>query len=573
MSKQQVLARRWRPQTFPEVIGQSAAVRALSNALESKRLHHAYLFVGTRGVGKTTLARLFAKALNCEQGVSASPCGQCNACQAIPQGHFTDLIEIDAASKTGVDDTREILENVQYRPTAGRFKVYLIDEVHMFSKSSFNALLKTLEEPPEHVKFLLATTDPQKLPITVLSRCMQLRLQRVDEDTLTQHFSRIAQAESIEVESEQALALIAQGADGSVRDGLSLMDQSIALGGGLITQDNVRTMMGMVADHHMQSLLTALIDRETEQALDSIERIAQSSSGFKGALTQLLEWAHQAILLKQLGPSSQWHARIRHINVEWVEGVRAEELHLIYDLLLKGQSDLHIAPNQRNAFEILMLRIIAFRPPLLDNSPKPVHQNQSIRAKVTTASSSSVKVQKQKIQSETPPQRSPNEQVVDASKLPKKQFESVPDLSASPIKEADPASASVQVQHASELNEHNWSQWLLQRRSEFSTIVWQYLRNSVWRQLLGNELTLGMMAAHAQMCKDVQKKQIADQLSGLMALPLTLNVETLETLKQSVHETQQQSALEVIDQDVSFQTIKQAFELSLDPDSVKHMDN
>ena len=253
----QVLARKWRPRKFAEMVGQEHVLRALINALDNDRLHHAYLFTGTRGVGKTTVARIFAKSLNCENGVSAEPCGECSTCMEIDEGRFVDLIEVDAASRTKVEDTRELLDNVQYAPTRGRYKVYLVDEVHMLSAHSFNALLKTLEEPPPHVKFLLATTDPQKLPATVLSRCLQFNLKRMPLPLITGHLETLLKAESIEFE-DAALRLLARAADGSMRDALSLLDQSIAFGGGVVNEAEVRTMLGSIEQGHVVELLRAL---------------------------------------------------------------------------------------------------------------------------------------------------------------------------------------------------------------------------------------------------------------------------------------------------------------------------
>lgn len=269
----QVLARKWRPQTFSQVIGQQHVLTALANGLEHQRLHHAYLFSGTRGVGKTTLARLFAKGLNCEQGITATPCGKCQNCLEIEQGRFVDLIEIDAASRTKVEDTRELLDNVQYAPSRGRFKVYLIDEVHMLSRHSFNALLKTLEEPPEHVKFLLATTDPQKLPVTILSRCLQFHLKALDVDPISQQLDTILTAEQIENDARARL-LLARAADGSMRDALSLADQAIALGAGKVTTDVVTQMLGTLDDEQPLTILEALVKGDGVQVMNGVNDAA-----------------------------------------------------------------------------------------------------------------------------------------------------------------------------------------------------------------------------------------------------------------------------------------------------------
>ncbi len=295
----QVLARKWRPKSFGDMVGQAHVIRALSNALDREQLHHAYLFTGTRGVGKTTLARILSKALNCEQGVSARPCGTCGSCREIDEGRFVDLLEVDAASRTKVDETRELLDNVPFAPVKGRFKVYLIDEVHMFSGHSFNALLKTLEEPPPHVKFLLATTDPQKVPVTVLSRCLQFNLKRLLPDEIQRQLAHILETEGIEGE-EQALALLARAADGSMRDGLSLLDQAIAFGSGRVGTEDVRSMLGTVGRDLSLNLAEALADLDGPRLLDEVARIAELTPDFSGVLQELLHILHRVALFQQV---------------------------------------------------------------------------------------------------------------------------------------------------------------------------------------------------------------------------------------------------------------------------------
>ena len=353
----QVLARKWRPQNFKEMVGQNHVLKALINALEEQRLHHAYLFTGTRGVGKTTIARILAKCLNCEKGVTSEPCGECSACCEIADGRFVDLIEVDAASRTKVEDTRELLDNVQYAPTRGRFKVYLIDEVHMLSNHSFNALLKTLEEPPAHVKFLFATTDPQKLPATVLSRCLQFNLKRMSVDIINQHLSLILDKESVKY-SPSAVKQIARAADGSMRDALSLMDQAIAFGAGELKENEVQDMLGGVSHEHLYSLLETVINGDGVAMLAGIEDMSSSTPDYDIAADTLISLLHQISVIQLVPDAEQDEEKIKHLATL----MSPEDVQLYYQIALHGRRDLPLSPDPRSGFEMILLRMLAFRP-------------------------------------------------------------------------------------------------------------------------------------------------------------------------------------------------------------------
>ena len=356
-----VLARKWRPKKFSELVGQTHVMQALANALDQQRLHHAYLFTGTRGVGKTTIARIFSKALNCEEGISSTPCGVCDTCRSIDEGRFIDLIEVDAASKTKVDDTREILDNVQFAPTQGRYKVYLIDEVHMLSKSSFNALLKTLEEPPEHVKFLLATTDPHKLPITVLSRCLQFNLMRLTPLQIQTHLEFIMQQESLPFESS-ALALIAKGADGSARDALSLLDQAIAYGAGEVLFEPVQTMLGLVDQQYSLAILQALAANDPQLVKQAVQQLASMGVDYQALLSQLIETLHALSYYQVFGDNAASMNVPDEVLIELAGQISPERVQLLYQIALLAKQDMQLAPDIRIGFEMALIRMLAFQP-------------------------------------------------------------------------------------------------------------------------------------------------------------------------------------------------------------------
>lgn len=357
----QVLARKWRPKSFEALVGQDHVVRALTNALEQQRLHHAYLFTGTRGVGKTTIARILAKSLNCETGITPTPCGTCSACVEIDRGRFVDLLEVDAASNTQVDSMRELLENAQYAPTSGRFKVYIIDEVHMLSRSAFNAMLKTLEEPPAHVKFILATTDPQKVPVTVLSRCLQFNLRQMAGSSITEHLQSVLTEENIAFEAS-ALQLIARAAAGSMRDALSLLDQAIAYGSNAVHEAEVRAMLGAIDQTYLFELLDALLDADGSRVLAQAQAMEQRSISFEVALNDLANLLHQIAIVQAVPDSLSLDSPDRQRLLTLADRIPPEQVQLYYQIALLGRRDIGLAPDEFAGFTMTLLRMLAFVP-------------------------------------------------------------------------------------------------------------------------------------------------------------------------------------------------------------------
>ncbi|HAQ25331.1 MAG TPA: DNA polymerase III subunit gamma/tau [Pseudomonas sp.] len=365
----QVLARKWRPRSFREMVGQTHVLKALINALDSQRLHHAYLFTGTRGVGKTTIARIIAKCLNCETGVSSTPCGQCSVCREIDEGRFVDLIEVDAASRTKVEDTRELLDNVQYAPSRGRFKVYLIDEVHMLSSHSFNALLKTLEEPPPHVKFLLATTDPQKLPVTILSRCLQFSLKNMPPERVVEHLTHVLGAENVPFEPD-ALWLLGRAADGSMRDAMSLTDQAIAFGEGKVLAEDVRSMLGTLDHGQVYGVLQALLEGDARALLEAVRHLAEQGPDWGGVLAEMLNVLHRVAIAQALPEAVDNGQGDRERVLALAQALPAEDVQFYYQMGLIGRPDLPLAPDPRSGFEMVLLRMLAFRPAGDESAPR-----------------------------------------------------------------------------------------------------------------------------------------------------------------------------------------------------------
>ena len=377
MSQTQVLARKWRPKDFSGLTGQDHVVRALINALEKKRLHHAYLFTGTRGVGKTTIARILAKALNCESGITAKPCGKCSACIEIDSGHFVDLVELDAASNTQVDNMRELLENALYAPTCARYKIYIIDEVHMLSKSAFNAMLKTLEEPPDHVKFVLATTDPQKIPITVLSRCLQFNLKQIPPTLIAAHLEYVLKQEKISYD-EASLQLIAHAAQGSMRDALSMLDQAIIFGEGKVEKTEIHAMLGTIDQSYLYDLLEALIQKNGTQMLAIADSIQMRSLSFDTALQELARLFHSLALAK-IVPQTNSNNIPEHEKIcSLAKKFMPEDLQLFYQITLHGRADLGLAPDEYSGFTMTLMRMLAFTPECLIETATVSHIPASI---------------------------------------------------------------------------------------------------------------------------------------------------------------------------------------------------
>jgi len=395
----QVLARKWRPKSFETLVGQDHVVRALTNALEQNRLHHAYLFTGTRGVGKTTVARILAKSLNCEKGITAKPCGVCDACTEIDRGRFVDLIEVDAASNTQVDAMRDLLDNAQYAPTSGRFKVYIIDEVHMLSKSAFNAMLKTLEEPPAHVKFILATTDPQKVPVTVLSRCLQFNLRQMAGTSIVEHLQNILGQENIPFEPT-ALHLIARAAAGSMRDALSLTDQAIAYGGQTVNESEVRAMLGAIDQSYLYQLINALLANDGASIIAQAKSMEERSLSFEVALNDLAQLLHQIAVAQTVPDSIADDLPERHLLLDLAQRISPETLQLYYQIALLGRRDISLAPDEFAGFTMSLLRMLAFTPSetdlkkTLNKTPAVANANavsaETVNTSVTTTEAKAV---------------------------------------------------------------------------------------------------------------------------------------------------------------------------------------
>jgi len=544
----QVLARKWRPRKFAELVGQEHVVRALTNALDSGRMHHAYLFTGTRGVGKTTIARIFAKSLNCERGESADPCGECAVCTAVDAGRFVDLLEIDAASNTGVDDVREVIENAQYAPARGRFKVYLVDEVHMLSKPAFNALLKTLEEPPPHVKFLLATTDPQKLPVTVLSRCLRFNLKRLLPDQIAGQMRHILGAEHIEYE-DPAIVELARAADGSLRDGLSLLDQAIAYGGGSLKADEVRAMLGSVERGQVLGLLDALAAGDGQTLMAECARIASYSPDFGSVLDDLAAALHR-IQLVQLVPGYRPDPNEGDdpALAGLAERMASEDVQLYYQIATSGRRDLALAPDTRTGFEMALLRMLAFRPGD-DTAPAASGGGQRAAAPPRPAAASPV------------PAAAP-----------------APAARPAPAPHAAPPAAAAAPPAPRMSAPGGLPDWeALIQRAELRGPLGQLAQNSALRGREGQTLVLALQPTHMHLAVEPIVSQIADRLSETLGEPIRLRfvedshgaAHTPAARAAEARSAAQSAAEASIEGDPLVQALKREFGARVVPQSIK----
>jgi DNA polymerase III subunit gamma/tau len=526
----QVLARKWRPSNFTEVVGQEHIVKSLMNALRHERLHHAYLFTGTRGVGKTTIARILAKAINCENLQDFNPCGQCVVCRELDEGRFMDLIEVDAASRTKVEDTRDLLDNAQYAPNYARYKVYLIDEVHMLSGHSFNALLKTLEEPPPHVKFLLATTDPQKIPVTVLSRCLQLNLKRLLPGQIFTQMQGILGQEHIESEP-LALQLLARAADGSMRDGLSLLDQAIVYGAGKVTTDDVNAMLGTVAQRSVEDILNALADSDAQAILDKVGEIANVQPDFSLLLQQVLQILHRIALAQQL-PSAIEHEFDREMITAFSRRFSPEDVQLYYQIALHGQKDLDLAPDSRMGFEMVMLRLLAFKPvtaEVMASHPKQPPQ---------------ITIAKQPAQE--------NDQIIsvgsDAEKLTK-------------------------AYSGETGSSHNWVDMIAAMKLE--SLTRELANNCVLEQFDDAVCKLLLDASHQQLLTVSREKKLQQALQEYRGVPIKLIIKIEEVSIQTpavqaakATEEIQQAAIDAINADANIRALKEHFDAKVMPGTI-----
>ena len=544
----QVLARKWRPRTFEEMVGQEHVLRALINALDQDRLHHAFLFTGTRGVGKTTIARILAKSLNCEQGVSSKPCGQCSTCREIDEGRFVDLIEVDAASRTKVDETRDLLDNVQYAPTRGRYKVYLIDEVHMFSNHSFNALLKTLEEPPPHVKFLLATTDPQKLPVTILSRCLQFNLRRLATEQIEAHLANILQQEGISSDAA-ALHRLARAADGSMRDALSLLDQAIAFGGGKVTEQEVQAMLGSIEQDHVFRLLEGLASGDGTVVLETVADLAQQAPDYADVLAELITTLHHLALIKQVPAAWVELMGDKSRLTALADSLSPEDLQLYYQIGLTGRRDLPLAPEPRTGLEMVLLRMLAFRPAGTEvMSPTPAAGTPT-----------------QKPAPVSKPSATPTESARPAA-------EPVPAARPEPASMVAPTDSVATAAAPTQVSQ-DWYQ--IAAGLQLTGVMQQLVAHCILQELTDSQIRLALATTSAPLLNKEREASLRDALQSYFGRSLKVQIELKDTEGESpaardarLQAERQAEAEAAIESDPNVQSILDAFDAEVQPNSV-----
>ena len=548
----QVLARKWRPRTFEEMVGQEHVLRALINALDNDRLHHAFLFTGTRGVGKTTIARILAKSLNCEQGVSSHPCGQCSTCREIDEGRFVDLIEVDAASRTKVDETRELLDNVQYAPTRGRYKVYLIDEVHMFSNHSFNALLKTLEEPPPHVKFLLATTDPQKLPVTILSRCLQFNLRRLPTERIEAHLGHILQQEGIASDAA-ALHRLARAADGSMRDALSLLDQAIAFGGGKVGEPEVQAMLGSIEQDHVFRLLEDLANADGIAVMQTVSDLAQQAPDYADVLAEMITSLHHLALLKQVPEAWLETMGEKARLMTLAEHFTPEDLQLYYQIALTGRRDLPLAPEPRAGLEMVLLRMLAFRP-----------ADVSVSAQATPTS--------------TPKQAGATNRTPQSSSKATAPVEAMTTAAVATEAVTPPVAAAPSVNRVTPTAGGDWHQ--IVAGLKLSGVMQQLVAHCVMLEQSESLIRLALATTSAPLLNKEREAGLREALETYFGRSLKLQIEVMDTegetpaAREARLQAERQAAAEAaIQNDPNVQSILDAFDGQVRPNSVQPIES
>lgn len=588
----QVLARKWRPRSFKDLVGQGHVLKVLINALDSGRLHHAYLFTGTRGVGKTTLARILAKCLNCEAGVSSTPCGECGACVGIDEGRFVDLIEVDAASRAKVDETRELMDNVQYSPTAGRHKVYLIDEVHMFSKHSFNALLKTLEEPPPHVKFLLATTEPKRIPITILSRCLQFNLKHLTVEEIEGQLQAIMEAENVPAEGASS-ALLAAAADGSMRDALSLLDQAISYGNGRLEEAQMRDMLGAIDSNELKGLLDDIIRQDAGGLFARINKVAELAPDYDALLAELLSILHDAAVAHALPKTPELAGETA---AGFASRLKKEDVQLYYQIALNGRRDLYMAPDQKMGFEMTLLRMLAFRPlqdaasPASGAGPGAASSGEKAprraEAAPPAASSASPSAPVAPAPSAAVAEAAPPAPVAPVSPVAAAEAAPAPVAPAPSVAAAEttqPAAASappapppaMEKQPLSALSNDNWP--ALIDAMALNGLTRELARHCVLKDCNGNQVSLSLQPSQGHLLMPAQQEELQEALrrrfdEGLRLLFEEEEDSAAETPAQKQTRArleEKQAAIEAIEQDPNVKMLQETFGATIDAASAR----